>query len=259
MKLPDLQDEKDPRNVEIDEVGISGLKYPVLFDDGVTQQHGIADIEITVRLPGDRRGTHMSRMVQLVDEHLQVVDPSTFPAALKRGAECLDVDQLTIQIGMPFATQVTAPASQEVSWQVHQLRLAGQQSSTGVSTVTGVTTEVTSLCPCSKAISDYGAHNQRSRITLEVNAGGDQPYPFKVAHMAELIRSTSSCPVYPTVKRSDERVITMAAYDKPMFIEDIIRELSVVCRDRGLPHTIEARNLESIHSHDAISRLRFDS
>ena len=122
---------------------------------------------------------------------------------------------------------------------------------------TTVTSQVTSLCPCSKAISDYGAHNQRSDVTLKVEGDGDDPYPLSVRRVVEFIRRVGSCPVFPLVKRPDERAITMAAFDHPAFVEDMARDLSWRMRDLGINHTISVRNLESIHSHDAVARLRW--
>ncbi len=118
-----------------------------------------------------------------------------------------------------------------------------------------MTTHVTSLCPCSKAISDYGAHNQRSEITLEITGTADAPYPLPAHEIVDLLRATGSAPVIPLIKRPDERVVTMQAYDHPVFLEDIIRDISLICPDKALTHTVTAKNLESIHSHDAIATL----
>ncbi len=106
---------------------------------------------------------------------------------------------------------------------------------------TSATVDVTTLCPCSKAISDYGAHNQRSRVTLIVYGYGDAVYPAGIPQIVELIQGSASCPVYPVVKRPDERTITMAAYDNPRFVEDLVRELSISCRDSGLPQSITSK------------------
>jgi GTP cyclohydrolase IB len=118
-----------------------------------------------------------------------------------------------------------------------------------------VVAEVTSLCPCSKAVSDYGAHNQRSRVTLTVVGDLNDPYPLPALEAAELAREVGSCAVYPLIKRVDERAITMMAYDRPAFVEDMVRDLSRLCRSRGFTHDIEVQNLESIHGHDASARI----
>jgi GTP cyclohydrolase I len=255
--MHDIQNESDSRGITIDEVGISGLRYPLTFDDGHIRQQGIADISVTVALQADRRGTHMSRMIALVHEEVAILSPQELPLALKRGLSLLDAPALTLTLTLPLATSVTAPASRQESWQTHDVTISGRITPGDCSVTTAVTTDVTSLCPCSKAISDYGAHNQRSEITLQVTGSADTPYPLPVHEIIELLRATGSAPVIPLIKRPDERVVTMHAYDHPVFVEDIIRDISLTCRKRGLPHTVKAKNLESIHSHDAIAALHY--
>lgn len=253
--MHDIQGEADDRGIEIDEVGITGLRYPLSFDDGVTRQCGIADLEVTVRLQHDRRGTHMSRMVALVHDQLRYFDPRALPTILKSGASLLDAPQLIIRVEMPLALPVTAPASGLESYHVHQVAIAGTWTPDAVTVSTAVTSEVTSLCPCSKAISDYGAHNQRSRVTLSVTGRDDDIYPLPVAACVAIIGESGSAPVIPLVKRPDERQLTMQAYDHPVFVEDIARAVSSACRVRGLRHQVRVHNLESIHSHDAMAFL----
>ncbi|WP_405625024.1 GTP cyclohydrolase, FolE2/MptA family [Streptomyces sp. NBC_01396] len=257
--MHDIQNEPDSRGIAIDEVGISGLRYPLTFDDGHTRQQGIADISVTVALQAERRGTHMSRMIALVHEEVATLTPQELPIALKRGLFLLDAPALTLTLTLPLATLVTAPTSQQESWQAHDITVTGRIASDGCTVTTSVTTDVTSLCPCSKAISDYGAHNQRSQITLQVTGDTDAPYPLPVHEMVHLLRTAGSAPVIPLIKRPDERVVTMQAYEHPVFVEDIIRNISLICREKGLRHTVKAKNLESIHSHDAIATLHYTS
>jgi GTP cyclohydrolase I len=160
-----------------------------------------------------------------------------------------------VTLALPISTTVVAPASGRESKQVHDLRIEGHWDNGDVTVATAVTSEVTSLCPCSKAISDYGAHNQRSRVTLSVTGQGDSPYPLPVQSAVRLLTASASAPVVPLVKRADERVLTMQAYDHPVFVEDMARDVSLACRDRGLRHSVRIRNLESIHSHDAVAHV----
>jgi GTP cyclohydrolase I len=255
QSLPDMQSAADARGIDIDEVGIAGLRYPLMFTDGDLAQSGIADIEMTVALPADRRGTHMSRMVQAAETHLTQINPYDLHTALKSIAGALDTVDVGITVAMPVATVVVSPASANQGYQVHDLSLRGRLVNGAFCLQTMVTTDVTTLCPCSKAISDYGAHNQRSRVSLTVRGDDDVPYPVPATDLVQIIRASASCPVFPVVKRPDERAITMAAYDNPKFVEDLIRDLTLACRERGVPHQIEARNIESIHSHDAVARL----
>ncbi|MFJ4002965.1 GTP cyclohydrolase I FolE2 [Streptomyces sp. NPDC090023] len=255
--MHDIQNEVDSRNIAIDEVGISGLRYPVTFDDGHTCQNGIADISVTVGLQADRRGTHMSRMIALVHEEVATVAPERLHIALKRGMALLEAPTLTVTVSLPIAMAVIAPASERQSWQAHDVTITGRITPDTCTVATTVTTDVTSLCPCSKAISDYGAHNQRSEVSLTVTGTADAPYPLAVHEIVELLRGAGSAPVFPLIKRPDERVVTMQAYDHPVFVEDIIRDISLKCREKGLNHAIRAKNLESIHSHDAIASLTY--
>ncbi|MFI0861759.1 GTP cyclohydrolase I FolE2 [Streptomyces smyrnaeus] len=255
--MHDIQNEPDGRGIAIDEVGVTSLRYPLTFDDGHTHQQGIADISVTVALQADRRGTHMSRMISLVHEEVAILSPQELPIALKRGLTLLDAPALTLTLSLPLATAVTAPASQQESWQTHDVTVTGRIDADGCTVSTAVTTDVTSLCPCSKAISDYGAHNQRSEITLQVTGSADTPYPLPVHEMVHLLRAAGSAPVIPLIKRPDERVVTMQAYDHPVFVEDIIRDISLTCRKKGLSHAVKARNMESIHSHDAVAALHY--
>lgn len=249
-QLPDIQDSPDIRGIAIDRVGITGVRYPTVFNDGQIEQRGVADFEISVALAAERRGTHMSRMIELIDEELQHLDPRELPLTAKRALARFDVQSIRISAGLPIALRTVAPISGRAGEQVHDVRVEVQHDGESSHVRTAATVDITSLCPCSKAISDYGAHNQRSRVTVAV-IGREDPYPFSVNDIVELIRSVGSAPVYPLVKRSDERHLTMLAFDKPAFVEDIVRDVSVFLRIRSIPHAVEARNIESIHSHDA--------
>lgn len=253
--MRDIQNEADRRGVSIDQVGIAGVKYPVSLVDGQLAQAGIADFDITVALSSVKRGTHMSRMVELIRDHLTELDPRRLPIILKTAADILEVHAIRIRAEIQFATEVAAPITGHSSYQVHGLRLEADLSDGAVEVQSTVTSEVTSLCPCSKAISDYGAHNQRSKVSLTTVGTADAPYPISATEAVELIRSTGSAPVYPLVKRSDERHITMKAFDHPVFVEDMVRDLSIACHKLQVRHRIDVRNLESIHSHDAVALI----
>lgn len=253
-----MQDELDERGIEIDSVGISNLRYPATFTDGKLTHSGVADVRVSVTLPAARRGTHMSRMVEFAHEHVQTLDPRTLPVALKSAAAKFEASSVKLIVTMPIAIPVRAPISQRRSWQVHDLSIGARlNEDAGVYIDSAVTSVVTSLCPCSKAISDYGAHNQRSYVTLSVTGDSADPYPLSVVEAVEMVRSAGSCPVYPIVKRVDERAITMKAFDNPAFVEDIVREISQQCRGRRLAHRVEVANIESIHGHDAAAKLRW--
>ena len=255
--LPDIQDEFDERGIGLDRVGIAGVRYPVRFNDGSSQHVGIATFDATVTLPPERRGTHMSRMVEIIHDELQDLEPERFPQALKVAADRLDVDQVQVSVAMPMALLVRAPASRNEAWQVCDVELEARLVAERTEIAVSISTDVMSLCPCSKAISEYGAHNQRSRVRLTTFGNDEDVYPLDVATAFALVRSVGSSPVFPLIKRSDERVVTMGAHDHPAFVEDMARDLSLACRQRNLDHAVSVRNFESIHSHDAVASLRW--
>jgi GTP cyclohydrolase I len=194
-------------------------------------------------------------MLEFVHEHLRQLDPRELPTALKAAAGRLDVNGVQFDVSLPIAFEVVAPESAIASWQASDVSLSAKFNEGDVLVETTVRTDVTSLCPCSKAISDYGAHNQRSRVGLTVLGSSDDVYPVSVRRLFEMIREVGSIPVFPIIKRVDERVVTMSAHDNPAFVEDMARDLSAACRDLGVSHRVAVRNLESIHSHDAIARV----
>lgn len=255
MALPDIQDQIDGRGIELDRVGIAGVQYPVRFNDGSSVHAGIATFDVTVTLPADRRGTHMSRMVEIIHDEVQDLEPERLPQALKVAADRLDVDAVRVGIALPMAFMVTAPASRREAWQVCDVALEARLTAAGPELAVTVGADVTSLCPCSKAISDYGAHNQRSRVELTTYGQDEDVYPLDVASSFAMIRSVGSSPVFPIIKRPDERVVTMAAHDHPAFVEDMARDLSRACRERAVSHEVRVRNFESIHSHDAVASV----
>ncbi|MET3142818.1 UNVERIFIED_ORG: GTP cyclohydrolase I [Arthrobacter sp. UYEF2] len=253
--LPDVQDEMDVRGIELSDVGIADLRYPTSFTDGVTSQAGVGSFDVLVTLPADRRGTHMSRMVQLVHDELTVIDPRELPLVMKRVATKMDIDKAQVRVSLPIATIVVSPVSGIEAFQTSDLHLSATIDTGSFALITSITAQVTSLCPCSKTISDYGAHNQRSDVKVSVSGTDSDPYPLNVEDLVLLIRSSGSCPVYPIVKRPDERAITMTAYDNPAFVEDMARNISLELRARNVGHSVNIRNLESIHSHDAVASV----
>lgn len=254
-ELVDVQGSADLRGIPIEMVGIDRLRYPITVDDGSIRIEAVATCELAVALPAEHRGTHMSRMVEFVDESLTVFDPRESPTLLKDFARKMGVDSVSFSVRIPFASTVISPATARSARQVHDAELRAVLRDDKGSLATSVRSEVTSLCPCSKAISDYGAHNQRSEVSVTAHGAGDTMYPVKLETLAEEIGRHGSAPVAPLVKRTDERFLTMQAYEQPKFVEDIVRDLSAVLRTRGVAHRVAVRNLESIHSHDAVARL----
>ncbi len=258
VQLPDVQDEPDNRRIAIDEVGVAGVRYPMAFADGMLSQSGIASWNVTVGLAATHRGTHMSRMVELVHDHGQTFDPRALPIMLKDGLHRLRAESIRVAASMTVGVKVFAPATELESWQPVDVEIVGFSDRDRIVITTRVTADITSLCPCSKAISEYGAHNQRCSVMLGTSGTGDAPYPLSISQSVELIRSRGSSAVFPIVKRLDERLITMRAYDKPAFVEDVARDLSGECRRRAIAHEVAIRSIESIHSHDAVARITWE-
>lgn len=253
--LPDIQDEVDQRGIALDAVGVSGLRTPIRVLDGEIDSTGVGTAEFVVSLAPERRGTHMSRMVEMLAVQLRQFDPRQARVVISAAVDLLDTSSARISFDLAIPFEVRAPVSNIPAWQAADVRFSIEGSATASSMTTTLTTHVTSLCPCSKAISEYGAHNQRSAVTLSVTGESDDLYPLTLTEMFALARRTGSCPIYPVIKRPDERWITMEAYDHPAFVEDMVRDLSSMCRARGLRHSISVRNFESIHSHDAVASL----
>ena len=253
--LPDIQDEHDSRGIALDAVGVSGVRTPIRIADGEVDAEGVGSAEFVVSLASDRRGTHMSRMVETLASELRAFNPREAHALVARAVNRLGAESARISFDLPVSFEVRAPVSNVAAWQVADVNISVEGSAESATMTTTLTTHVTSLCPCSKAISDYGAHNQRSAVTLSITGTQVDLYPLTLSEMFSLARRVGSCPIYPVIKRPDERWITMEAYDHPAFVEDMVRDLSSICRAQGLRHSIRVRNFESIHSHDAVASL----
>ena len=251
--LPDIQSQIDGRSVAIDEVGIKGVRYPVTVLAQGEPQSTVAAFSMTVALPASAKGTHMSRFVEILEAHREPLDPARFAAMARAMLERLDARAGTIEMTFPYFVRKTAPVSgvaslldYEVTWRAH-CRLDGASCLT-----TRVMVPATSLCPCSKEISAYGAHNQRSHITIEAQGSG-----VTVEELIDVAETSASCQVYGLLKRADEKFVTEMAYDNPKFVEDLVRDVAVALdRDpRVGAYTVEAENFESIHNHSAFARL----
>jgi len=258
MPIPDVQSGTDERRLAIDQVGIKGLKFPLTFADrdGVPQ-HTIATCNVYVALPEDRKGTHMSRLVMLLEERAA---PGATPVSVANLHKLLDdlVARLDapggrIEIAFPFFVRKTAPISGVASLLDYEVRLAGELSDGRYAQTVVVAVPVTSLCPCSKEISDYGAHNQRSSITIGIRA----TQPVFVHELVRVAEEEASSELYGVLKRADEKYVTERAYNNPRFVEDLVRgvaaRLSADPRLDGF--SVEAENFESIHNHSAYARI----
>lgn len=259
--LPDVQSSPDSRGIAVDEVGISGLRYPIaVLDQTHAKQDTIAEISLAVALPKEVKGTHMSRLIEILDQHSGELTQRTLPALLNEVHQRLETDDARIVVTFPYFLPRSAPVTGATALMDYACQFDGRLSSTGIQFTLQVAVPVTSVCPCSKAISDYGAHNQRGAITIAV-VPKMREGEFDLIWIEDLIavaEAAASSPVYPLLKRADERHVTMAAYDKPVFVEDMVRGVAAALRNdpRIVAFTVEANNDESIHNHSAFARIR---
>ena len=256
--IADVQSGRDERELAIDQVGIKGLRYPLLFaDSDGNAQPTIADCNVYVALPEDRKGTHMSRLVALLESRSESGQPplsvANFPDLVDALVALLEVPGGRIEVAFPFFIKKSAPVSGVASLLDYQVRITGELVDGRYRQTIAVAVPVTSLCPCSKEISEYGAHNQRSTLTITVRPRG-RLFLTEIIRVAE---EEASCELYGLLKRADEKYVTERAYDNPKFVEDLVRGLAARLQadPRVDGFVVEAENFESIHNHSAYARI----
>jgi GTP cyclohydrolase I len=264
VTIDDVQSHHDPRGVAIDRVGVAGLRCPiVVLDREQGRQQTVAELTMSVNLSPHFKGTHMSRFIEALNEHRGEVTMRTLPALLAALRERLDAERAHIAVEFPYFVDRTAPESGARALMDYACAFRAETSDEGDDFVLSVRVPVTSVCPCSKAISDYGAHNQRGYVTIEVRtvrADDGRPELVWIEELIDLAEQSASAPVYPLVKRVDERRLTMQAYDNPVFVEDIVRNAAErLDKDpRVAWFRVHARNDESIHNHSVFAQIERD-
>lgn len=252
--MEDVQSRKDDRAIPLDQVGVTDLKYPiVVLDQKNEKQHTIATLTMSVNLPHHFKGTHMSRFLEVLNEHRGEVTMRTLPTICAALRERLEAESARIEVHFTYFIEKAAPVSGAKGLMDYECSFVGEVSGSKSEFTLSVKVPVTSLCPCSKEISDYGAHNQRGFITMEVRTGPELVWIEELVAVAE---RSSSAPVYPLLKRADERHVTMQAYDNPVFVEDMVRNSAAeLQRDTRVTwYAVHAVNQESIHNHAAFAR-----
>lgn len=255
--LADVQAQFDARGVAIDEVGIDQVCYPITVSrpDGTNQQT-VAEVEAVTALGANERGTHMSRFMEVLEEfHNEISATSVLDVARELRAR---TGSQSAKVGFRFPLFVLreAPVTGGVARLRFDCRYEARSAAAGDRVTLGVTAVITSLCPCSKEISDYGAHSQRGRVDVEAEINGSgELTPDELLAVAE---GAASAPIYPLLKRPDERYVTMRAYDNPAFVEDVARAVVVALQDdpRIVRYAVSVANDESIHDHRAVARIR---
>ena len=252
--IPDIQSKVDTRQLAIDQVGIRAIRHPVkVRDRSHGEQYTVATFNMYVGLPHNFKGTHMSRFVEVLNDHDNVISIQSFREIVKEVANKLDSETSRIEMTFPYFLDKAAPVTGVMSLVDYEVTLYGDLDNEEVSITTSVVVPVTSLCPCSKEISDYGAHNQRSHVTITVRTDGF----VWLEELIQLAENNASSQLYGLLKRPDEKFVTEQAYDNPKFVEDMVRDIAgqLIEDERIIAYTVESENFESIHNHSAYARI----
>lgn len=256
VRLKDVQSQADPRGIAIRKVGIRSLRMPLcLVDADGSRQQTVGTVSAYVDLGGEVRGTHMSRFIEIFSEARDDFSLARFrslPDEVRRRLGSWGCD---IEVDLDFFKFKKAPVSGVESWIDNRVRFAASAAGDGSRCMVTVEVPVATLCPCSKEISDYGAHNQRSGVTVRIEPPADRP--LSLGEVVDIVERNSSVELYGVLKRQDEKFVTERAYDNPKFVEDIVRDISGDLRE-SLPwceHSVSAENFESIHNHSAYAEV----
>lgn len=248
--LQDKQSERDDRELRIDKVGVRGMRFPIqIRDKERTLQNTIATIGMYVDLPKEFKGTHMSRFVEVLHAHGNVVHVENITDILYAMQQKLNSHTAHLEMEFPFFLTKRAPVSGLEGIMDYTARFDATACGKEIDFVLGVQAGVTTLCPCSRAISKYGAHNQRGLVTVQIRS----KRAIWIEDLISLVESSASSELYSLLKRRDEKAVTERAYENPVFVEDLVR--NVVLRLNAHPdvtwYKVEAENFESIHNHNA--------
>ena len=254
IHLKDTQSEPDVRKIAIDRVGVKNLRYPIQIRDKANSiQHTIAQVMLTVDLPHQHKGTHMSRFVEVLNEFGPVLHVDNIAQLLRDLVQRLNSESAHLEFEFPFFLQKAAPVTGAVGLMDYTARFSATCTGGEIDFVVTVIVPVTTLCPCSKAISAHGAHNQRGVVTYSVRFAK----PIWIEDLIQLVESCASCELYTLLKRPDEKAVTERAYANPVFVEDLVRNVAV--RSEAEPdilwYRVEAENFESIHNHNAYASI----
>ena len=247
--MKDIQNHKDDRNIDIDQVGVKGIQYPItVLDKNMGEQQTVAKINMYVNLPRYYKGTHMSRFVEILNEHSRRISLQNFSEILEEMKSKLNAESAHMEITFPYFINKAAPVTGSEGLMEYRCTYKGSLNN-GTDLVILINVPISTLCPCSKEISEFGAHNQRGEVRLQVR--------FKkfiwIEDLIRLVEESSSSDVYSVLKREDEKYVTEKAYNNPMFVEDIVRDIAQ--KLNGDPNitwfAVESENFESIHNHNA--------
>jgi GTP cyclohydrolase I len=255
--MPDVQSSADTRQIAIDKVGIKSIRHPVkVADKAEGVQHTVATFNMYVYLPQHFKGTHMSRFIEILNTREREISVENFESMLRHMVERLEAESGHIEMTFPYFINKAAPVSGVKSMMDYEVTLIGEIDKGTYRHTTRVVVPVTSLCPCSKKISEYGAHNQRSHVTVTARTNGF----LWIEDMVRKVEEQASCELFGLLKRPDEKYVTERAYDNPKFVEDIVRDVAAAMNAEPLidAYVVEAENFESIHNHSAYALIERD-
>ena len=255
-EVEDVQARADTRHLPINRVGIKDISHPVRVKDrSAGEQHTIATFNMYVSLPHNFKGTHMSRFVEILHAEREI-SVESFRHMLDNMTERLEADAGHIEMSFPFFIMKRAPVSGVESLMDYRASLIGERHDGITDLWVRVVVPVTSLCPCSKRISDYGAHNQRSHVTITAQLSEH----MWIEELIEIAEQEASCELYGILKRPDEKYVTERAYNNPKFVEDMVRDVAtrLNAEKRIVAYVVESENFESIHNHSAYALIERD-
>ncbi|MBI5750727.1 MAG: GTP cyclohydrolase I FolE2 [Hydrogenophilales bacterium] len=257
LPIEDVQARPDTRRIAINQVGIKSVRHPVkVADKSAGVQHTIANFNMYVYLPQHFKGTHMSRFLEILNGYEREISVESFEDMLRQMMVKLEAESGHVEMSFPYFINKTAPVSGVQSLMDYEVTFTGEIDKGVYHQTMKVVVPVTSLCPCSKKISDYGAHNQRSHVTITARTNSFV-WIEEIVRMAE---EQASCEVYGLLKRPDEKYVTERAYDNPKFVEDMVRDVAAVLNaDKRIDaYVVESENFESIHNHSAYALIERD-
>jgi len=255
--IEDVQNTPDVRHIAIDKVGIKSIRHPVKVKDKTGgEQHTVAVFDMYVHLPHNFKGTHMSRFVEILNMNERAISIESFETILKEMVKRLEAESGYIQMTFPYFINKAAPVSGVQSLLDYEVSFIGEIRDGKIDTTVKVLVPVTSLCPCSKKISNYGAHNQRSHVTISALINDF----IWVEDLIRVVETQASSELFGLLKRPDEKYVTEHAYDNPKFVEDMVRDVAAQlnAEKRIDKYIVESENFESIHNHSAYALIEKD-
>jgi GTP cyclohydrolase I len=254
--MVDVQNQFDSRRIKIDQVGVKNIRYPISVKDRSTgSQRTVASVNMYVELPHHHKGTHMSRFIEILSRYRHSISSNIVPSILTDMQTRLDAAAAHLELSFPFFMEKAAPVTGAVGRMEYGCVLSGRKSGNDLDLAVTVVVPVTTLCPCSREISRYGAHNQRGEVRVTVRFTRF----FWMEDLIRLVETSASSEVYSLLKRADEKLVTETAYENPRFVEDVVREVAVKLMNEPnyLWFSVAAENFESIHNHSAYAFLEY--